>query len=88
MKYNIVEMAGYVASLPHFTIGQFMRKYGLKYNDAAQLLETFEKAGIVGPFHGNKPREIWVKDINKAKQLITEYLNSIEVKDAEIFKSK
>ncbi len=81
MQTDIKEMAGWIATLPDFTIGAFVRKYDLKYNTAAEIVDVFEKAGLLGEFKGAKPREVLTDNIKQAKRLVTEYINQIEVND-------
>ncbi|MBN1793677.1 MAG: DNA translocase FtsK [Candidatus Omnitrophica bacterium] len=38
------------------------RRLGLGYTRAARIMDALEEEGIVGPFKGNKPREIFVTD--------------------------
>ncbi|MCS7162840.1 MAG: DNA translocase FtsK [Bacteroidia bacterium] len=38
------------------------RRLGIGYNRAGRLMEQLEKAGIVGPARGSKPREVLVPD--------------------------
>ena len=90
MKTDLIEMAGWVATTEEFNVGQFRRKYGLYPIESGKIIRIFEKAGIVSPVIGQKakqittrPREVLIKDISKAKQLITEYINNIEVNDPE-----
>ncbi len=90
---NITEMAGWVATLEEFNVGQFRRKYGLYPIESGKIIKLFEKVGIVSEVRGQKakqittvPRQVLVKDISKAKQLITEYINNIEVNGPEEIK--
>ena len=38
------------------------RQYSIGYNRAGRLMDQLEKAGIVGPAHGSKPREVLIMD--------------------------
>lgn len=38
------------------------RQYSIGYNRAGRLMDQLEKAGIVGPAHGSKPREVLFAD--------------------------
>lgn len=38
------------------------RQYSIGYNRAGRLMDQLEKAGIVGPAHGSKPREVLFSD--------------------------
>lgn len=50
------------------------------YNRAAEIIDDLEKFGIIGSFNGYQPREVLIKDIEKAKILLT------EVSEPEIIK--
>lgn len=39
------------------------RKFSIGYNRAGKLMDQLEKAGIVGPVNGSKPREILINDM-------------------------
>ena len=39
------------------------RKFSIGYNRAGRLMDQLEKAGIVGPAQGSKPREVYFADI-------------------------
>lgn len=38
------------------------RKFAIGYNRAGRLMDQLERAGIVGPVRGSKPREVLVAD--------------------------
>ena len=38
------------------------RKFAIGYNRAGQLMDQLEKAGVVGPAKGSKPREVMIQD--------------------------
>ena len=38
------------------------RKFSIGYNRAGRLMDQLERAGIVGPTRGSKPREVLCKD--------------------------
>ncbi|GHT07210.1 DNA translocase FtsK [Bacteroidia bacterium] len=38
------------------------RKFSIGYNRAGRLMDQLEKAGIVGPTQGSKPREVYIQD--------------------------
>ena len=39
------------------------RKFSIGYNRAGKLMDQLEKAGVVGPVNGSKPREILINDM-------------------------
>ncbi|GHT39333.1 DNA translocase FtsK [Bacteroidia bacterium] len=38
------------------------RKFAIGYNRAGRIMDNLEKAGIVGPTQGSKPREVYIQD--------------------------
>jgi S-DNA-T family DNA segregation ATPase FtsK/SpoIIIE len=38
------------------------RKFSIGYNRAGRLMDQLERAGIVGPTQGSKPRDVYVLD--------------------------
>ena len=44
------------------------RKFSIGYNRAGRLMDQLEKAGIVGPTQGSKPRDVYVLDEYQLKQ--------------------
>ena len=40
------------------------RRLKIGYNRAARLIELMEEKGIIGPPNGNKPREIYVDEVD------------------------
>ena len=38
------------------------RKFSIGYNRAGRLMDQLERAGIVGPVRGSKPREVLIPD--------------------------
>jgi S-DNA-T family DNA segregation ATPase FtsK/SpoIIIE len=46
------------------------RKFEVGYNRAGRLMDQLEKAGIVGPVQGSKPREVYIQDEYRLEQLL------------------
>lgn len=46
------------------------RKFSIGYNRAGRLMDQLEKAGIVGPTHGSKPREVLCSDETELDMII------------------
>ncbi|MGN0086271.1 MAG: DNA translocase FtsK 4TM domain-containing protein [Alloprevotella sp.] len=46
------------------------RKFSIGYNRAGRLMDQLEKAGIVGPVRGSKPREVLVQDELQLEQIL------------------
>lgn len=49
------------------------RKFAIGYNRCGRMLEQMEKAGIVGPSMGSKPREVLVKDEYSLNMILNKY---------------
>ena len=45
------------------SISYIQRRLRIGYNRAARIIETMEREGVVGPFDGVKPREVYVSPI-------------------------
>lgn len=46
------------------------RKFSIGYNRAGRLMDQLEKAGIVGPAQGAKPRDVYFADIVSLEELL------------------
>ena len=46
------------------------RKFAIGYNRAGKLMDQLEKAGVVGPVNGSKPREILITDMMQLDNLL------------------
>ena len=51
------------------------RKYAIGYNRAGRLMDSLEKAGIVGQAHGAKPREVLIQDEVSLENLLSTFRN-------------
>jgi S-DNA-T family DNA segregation ATPase FtsK/SpoIIIE len=49
------------------------RKFAIGYNRAGRLMDQLEKAGIVGPAQGSKPRDVLIQDENSLETLLNNY---------------
>jgi S-DNA-T family DNA segregation ATPase FtsK/SpoIIIE len=47
------------------------RRFAIGYNRAGRLMDQLEKAGIVGPAQGSKPREVLITDPASLDSLLT-----------------
>ncbi len=52
------EVARLVVSTQQGSTSMIQRKFAIGYNRAGRLMDQLEAAGIVGPAHGSKPREV------------------------------
>ena len=46
------------------------RKFSIGYNRAGRLMDQLERAGIVGPTRGAKPREVIITDIVQLDEIV------------------
>ncbi|MGC8823972.1 MAG: DNA translocase FtsK 4TM domain-containing protein [Bacteroidales bacterium] len=46
------------------------RKFSIGYNRAGRIMDQLEKAGIVGPAEGSKPRQVLIVDEHSLEQLL------------------
>ena len=51
------------------------RKFSIGYNRAGRLMDQMEKAGVVGPAQGSKPREVYIQDEQSLARLIERIQN-------------
>lgn len=47
------------------------RRFSIGYNRAGRLMDQLEKAGVVGPAQGSKPREVLLQDENSLNNLLS-----------------
>ncbi len=47
------------------------RRLNLSYNEAAEIMETLEQNGIVGPFSGTKNREVLIKNQDAVYKILS-----------------
>lgn len=52
------EVARLIVSTQQGSTSMIQRKFSIGYNRAGRLMDQLEVAGIVGPAHGSKPREV------------------------------
>jgi S-DNA-T family DNA segregation ATPase FtsK/SpoIIIE len=48
------------------------RKFQIGYNRAGRIMDQLEKAGIVGPTQGSKPREVYVQDEYQLEKILND----------------
>ncbi len=49
------------------------RKFAIGYNRAGRLMDQLEMAGVVGPAHGAKPREVLIQDEMSLENLLSQW---------------
>lgn len=50
-----------VVQLQSASVSMLQRRFRIGYNRAARLIDAMEEHGVVGPYEGNKPREVLVE---------------------------
>jgi S-DNA-T family DNA segregation ATPase FtsK/SpoIIIE len=68
-------VAKLVVSTQQGSTSLIQRKFSIGYNRAGRLMDQLEKAGVVGPQQGSKPRDVLISDLLTLDGL----LNSIEM---------
>jgi S-DNA-T family DNA segregation ATPase FtsK/SpoIIIE len=61
------EAAGVVISAGKASTSYLQRRMSLGYNRAAKIMDQLEKAGVIGPAEGVKPRSILVANLEELK---------------------
>ncbi len=56
------EVARMIVSSQQGSTSSIQRQFAIGYNRAGRLMDQLEKAGVVGPQHGSKPREVLIQD--------------------------
>ncbi len=56
------EVARMIVSSQQGSTSSIQRQFSIGYNRAGRLMDQLEKAGVVGPQHGSKPREVLIQD--------------------------
>ena len=53
------------------------RKFSIGYNRAGRIMDQLERAGIVGPSNGSKPREVLCLDVNDLEMRMSNFREQI-----------
>lgn len=70
-----VEIAQWVVAAQQGSTSAIQRKFEIGYNRAGRITDQLEKAGIVGPARGAKPREVLIQD-DQSLQTILEMMQA------------
>lgn len=65
------ECAKLIVSKQMGSTSLLQRQFSIGYNRAGRLMDQMEKAGVVGPQVGSKPREVLIQDFNSLDRLIS-----------------
>ena len=55
------EAREFIAKTKKASTSSLQRRFGIGYNRAARLIDTFEENGLIGPANGSKPREVYIR---------------------------
>ena len=61
------EAVSMVLETKQASVSMLQRRLGLGYTRAARLVDTMEAEGIVGPYNGSKPRDIFIDTMEAVK---------------------
>ncbi len=64
------EAARIIVTAQQGSASLLQRKLKIGYNRAGRLIDQMERAGIVGPSQGSKPREVYITDLAHLEQLL------------------
>lgn len=64
------ECARLIVSSQSGSTSLLQRTYSIGYNRAGKIMDQMQKAGIVGPVNGAKPREVLIQDMNSLERLL------------------
>lgn len=67
------ECARVVVSDQIGSTSMIQRKFSIGYNRAGRIMDQIEQAGIVGPAHGAKPREVLVQSLDQLQEILNMY---------------
>lgn len=68
-NFVLKEAAEIVVRDQYATVNYLCRKLGIGNARAGRIMDRLEELGIVGPFHGSKPRKVLQKSIHYATAL-------------------
>lgn len=64
------EIARYVVTNQQGSASTIQRNFSIGFNRAGRIMDQLEKAGIVGPQHGSKPRNVLISDLTSLELLM------------------
>jgi len=65
------EAAKLIISTQQGSTSMIQRRYSIGYNRAGRLMDQLEKAGVVGPARGGKPRDVLIADPNQVNAIMS-----------------
>ncbi len=54
-----------VVEMQTASVSMLQRRFRVGYTRARRLIDAMEMNGVVGPYEGDKPREVLIKDIQE-----------------------
>lgn len=87
------DVVDFVISIQKASTSLLQRRFGIGYNRAAQLIDSLEENGIIGPANGSKPREVYIDnsfeknsndDNSKSEEIITRTKNDLDNDNPEV----
>ena len=69
------EAARLIVSTQRGSTSDIQRRLGMGYAKAGRVMDQLERAGIVGPQEGSKPRQVLVKDFNELNEILSRLQN-------------
>lgn len=66
------EAARSIVTTQQGSTSMIQRRFSIGYNRAGRLMDQLEKAGIVGPAHGSKPREVLISDESQLNKVLSQ----------------
>lgn len=57
-----------VVEMQSASVSMLQRRFRIGYNRAARLIDTMEERGIVGPYEGNRPRDVLIETSPGSKE--------------------
>ncbi|HLS23407.1 MAG TPA: DNA translocase FtsK [Pseudogracilibacillus sp.] len=59
------EAVQFVVEMQSASVSMLQRRFRIGYNRAARLIDAMEERGIVGPYEGNRPRDVLIESVSK-----------------------
>lgn len=69
-SFVLKEAAELVVRDQYATVNYLCRKLGIGNARAGRIMDCLEELGIVGPFHGSKPREVLIRSVTQVKIIL------------------
>lgn len=69
-NFVLKEAAEIVVRDQYATVNYLCRKLGIGNARAGRIMDRLEELGIVGQFHGSKPREVLIRSVTQVKIIL------------------